>query len=122
MGARGVSEEAVVEAAETVAEKIDVLLERATDAVLGAPWPGSPQWRQEWESRESDSGRAALEQRARVKIAIAVLAGVDPRHEIERACRAGIVAAIDVTGHGHRRPAGARLRTAAAAADQLAIW
>ncbi|GAA4485277.1 hypothetical protein GCM10023094_39870 [Rhodococcus olei] len=39
-------------------EKIDVLLERATDAVIGAARPGSPQWRQAWESRESAAGRA----------------------------------------------------------------
>ncbi|WP_337110599.1 hypothetical protein [Prescottella equi] len=36
-----VTPEAITEAAEAVAKKINVLLERATDTVLGAPRPGS---------------------------------------------------------------------------------
>ncbi|NKS85643.1 hypothetical protein GS894_23890 [Rhodococcus hoagii] len=48
MSAREVPREAIAEAAEAVAEKIDVLLERATDAVLGAPRPGSEAWQQAW--------------------------------------------------------------------------
>ncbi|MBM4495950.1 hypothetical protein GS426_08305 [Rhodococcus hoagii] len=48
MGAREVRPEAITEVAEEVAEKIDVLLERATDTVLGAPQPGSDAWQQAW--------------------------------------------------------------------------
>ncbi|WP_430336194.1 hypothetical protein [Rhodococcus sp. ACT016] len=92
MGAREVPPEAITEAADAVAEKIDVLLERATDTVLGAPQPGSDAWQQAWAARDTDSGRAELAHRARVKIAIARAAGVDPRSEIERAGRAGILA------------------------------
>jgi hypothetical protein len=40
-------------------------------------------------------GHAALEQGARVKIAIAEAAGVDPRHEIDRARRPG----LNAVGH-----------------------
>jgi hypothetical protein len=127
--ARGVTPEAIVEVAETVVEKIDVLLERATDAVLGAPRPGTPLWRQAWESRESESGRAALEQRARVKIAIAELAGVDPRHEYERARRAGVLpirTEIAEVAVGQQQRVSRRRGTAAAASrsesQQLAIW
>ena len=73
MGERGVSQESIVDAAEMIAEKLDVLLERATDTVLGTPRPGSPQWRQDWDSRDSHAGRTAAEQRASVKDAITAL-------------------------------------------------
>ena len=68
--------EAIAEAADVVAEKIDLLLERATDAVLRAPTAGSQGWRKAWESRDSDAGHVAAAQRARVKAAIADLAGL----------------------------------------------
>ena len=74
MGERGVSQESIVDAAEMIAEKLDVLLERATDTVLGTPRPGSPQWRQDWDSRDSAAGRAEAAQRARVKEEITALA------------------------------------------------
>ncbi|NKZ73697.1 hypothetical protein GS934_00945 [Rhodococcus hoagii] len=57
MGAREVRPEAITEVAEEVAEKIDVLLERATDTVLGAPQPGSDAWQQAWAARDTDAGR-----------------------------------------------------------------
>ncbi|NKR80163.1 hypothetical protein GS491_23395 [Rhodococcus hoagii] len=91
MGAREVRPEAITEVAEEVAEKIDVLLERATDTVLGAPQPGSDAWQQAWAARDTDAGRAALAHRTRIKAAIAQAAGVDPGPELERARRAGIV-------------------------------
>lgn len=79
--------EAIAEAADVVAEKIDVLLERATDAVLGSPNAGSHEWRQAWESRDSEAGRMAAAQRARVKATIAELAGLrtemGPQHQSE---------------------------------------
>lgn len=88
---------AIADAADVVAEKIDILLERATDAVLGAPPAGSQQWRQLWDSRDSETGRVAAAQRARVKAAIADLAGVrndggpqpqvQPRRRATRASR-----------------------------------
>jgi hypothetical protein len=40
--------------------------------------------------RPGGKGRAALEQRARVKIAIAEAAGADPRHEIDRVRHPGL--------------------------------
>ncbi len=84
-------------AAEAVAEKIDVLLERATDAVLGAPRPGSEAWQQAWAARDTAAGRAASAHRAQAKTSIAVAAGVDPSRELERARRAGILAGETAT-------------------------
>ncbi|AQA23205.1 hypothetical protein BTZ20_2860 [Rhodococcus sp. MTM3W5.2] len=81
---------AIADAADAVAEKIDVLLERAADAMMVAPNPGSPRWHQERETRGSAAGHGALEQRMLVEIAIAQRAGVDPRHEIDRARQAGV--------------------------------
>ncbi|WJJ14427.1 hypothetical protein P9990_26825 (plasmid) [Prescottella equi] len=121
MGAREVPPEAIAEAAEAVAEKIDVLLERATDTVLGAPRPGSDAWQQAWAARDTDTdtGRAALAHRTRIKAAIAQAAGVDPGPELERARRAGIVTdeptaeAPPVRAKRRRRPGGE---------DQLSMW
>jgi hypothetical protein len=124
MRANGVPTAAIADA---VAERIDVLLERATDSVIGAPRPGSPQWYQEWESRGSASGRAAYEQRMLVKIAIAARAGVDPCHEIDRAHRAGVpwpgIAGAAGTGTaGVRRPREPVPHPPRAGGQQLAIW
>ncbi len=96
MGAREVLHERSW-AAEAVAEKIDVLLERATDAVLGAPRPGSEAWQQAWAARDTAAGRAASAHRAQAKTSIAVAAGVDPSRELERARRAGILAGETAT-------------------------
>lgn len=124
----GVSQQAIAEAAELVAEKIDVLLERATDVVMGAPRAGSPQWKQAWASRDTDAGRAEVEHRARVKIAIAEAAGVGLSHELERSQRAGMLTRQDaaVTEAGKRRRT-SRIREASPARagsefEQLAIW
>jgi len=119
MGAREVPPEAIAEAAEAVAEKIDVLLERATDAVLGAPQPGSDAWQAAWAARDTDAGRAALAHRTRVKSAIAVAAGVDPRPELERARRAGIVT-DEPTGETPTEIAKRRRRPGGD--DQLSMW
>ena len=107
MGERGVPQESIVDAAEVIAEKLDVLLERATDTVLGTPRPGSPQWRQDWDSRDSDAGRTAADQRARVKEAITALA---LRHYVTPAARQ--------VSRPHRRT----MTASAPASQQLAIW
>lgn len=125
IGARGVSQEAIAEAADAVAEKIDVLLERATDTVLGAPRPGSPQWRRAWESRESEAGRVALEQRVWVKIAIAEAAGVDSRHELDRARRAGVLVSrseVEPANGGRPRRRGGAAGARQSESQQLSIW
>ena len=119
MGAREVPPETIAEAAEAVAEKIDVLLERATDTVLGAPQPGSDAWQQAWAARDTAAGRAALAHRTRIKTAIAQAAGVDPRPELDRARRAGIVtdeptAEASKKTKPRRRPGGSD--------DQLSMW
>ncbi|MFM1722889.1 hypothetical protein ABEU20_001449 [Rhodococcus sp. PAM 2766] len=119
MGAREVPPESIAEAAEAVAEKIDVLLERATDAVLGAPPPGSEAWQQAWVARDTDAGRTELAHRTRVKTAIAAAAGVDPRPELERARRAGIL-----VGEAVAEPPGKpkRRRRSGNGDDQLSMW
>ncbi|AVP71398.1 hypothetical protein [Prescottella equi] len=119
MGAKEVPPEAITEAAEAVAEKIDVLLERATDAVLGAPQPGSEAWQQAWAARDTDAGRAELAHRTRIKAAIAEAAGVDPRPELERARRAGIVTAEPTAGTS---PEKAKRRRRPGGDDQLSMW
>ncbi|MGW9567008.1 hypothetical protein [Prescottella equi] len=119
MGARKVPPEAIAEAAEAVAEKIDVLLERATDTVLGAPQPGSDAWQQVWAARDTDAGRAALAHRTRVKTAIAAAAGVDPRPELERARRAGIVTDEPTA---ETPPEKAKRRRRPGGDDQLPMW
>ena len=119
MGAREVPPEAIAEVAEEVAEKIDVLLERATDTVLGAPQPGSDAWQQAWAARDTDAGRAALAHRTRIKAAIAQAAGVDPRPELERARRAGIVT-DEPTGETPSEKAKRRRRPGGD--DQLSMW
>lgn len=110
MHATGVSLAAIVDSADSVAEKIDMLLDRAVDTVMGAPTPGSRQWRQGWETRGSAAGYAALEQRMLVKIAIAQRAGVDPRHEIDRARQAGGVVDSNCRRHGNEPVACAAAR------------
>ena len=97
---------AIVDAADIVAEKIDVLLERAVDVVLDAPRAGSPQWRQAWESRDSESGRTAAAQRARVKAAIAELAGLR----------------TEASPHAAPRPRRRDARASQTTSQQLAIW
>ncbi|WP_430336206.1 hypothetical protein [Rhodococcus sp. ACT016] len=115
---RGVPPEAITEAAEALAEKIDVLLERATDTVLGAPQPGSDAWQAAWAVRDTDAGRAEIAHRTRVKIAIARAAGVDPRPELERARRAGILA--EETAEPPEKPK--RRRRPGCSDGQLSMW
>ena len=123
MGAKKVPPETIAEAAEAVAEKIDVLLERATDTVLGAPPPGSDAWQQAWAARDTDAGRAALAHRTRVKTAIAAAAGVDPRPELERARRAGIVTDEPTDeSTGETPPEKAKRRRRPVGDDQLPMW
>lgn len=123
MDAKVVSQQAISEAAEVVAEKIDALLERATDLVLGAPVPGSTQWRQAFDARNTPAGRAALELRAQVKVAIAEGAGVHLRGEAERLGRAGAfapsAAPVDTSA---RRPRSRAHRDAGPESQQLSIW
>lgn len=111
MGERGVSQESIVDAAEMIAEKLDVLLERATDAVLGAPRAGSQQWRQDWDSRDSPAGRRTAEQRAQVKEAIAELIGIDLRPQAAPSSRL-------LSGSRRRGQASASRPVS----QQLAIW
>ncbi|MBU4616217.1 hypothetical protein IM877_15995 [Rhodococcus sp. GG48] len=118
MGAREVPPEAIAEAAEAVAEKIDVLLERATDTVLGAPRPGSDAWQQALAARDTDAGRADLAHRTRVKVAIARAAGMDPRPDPERAQRAGIVTAESTVEPRKSK----RRRRSGDGDDQLSMW
>ena len=119
MGAREVPPETIAEAAEAVAEKIDVLLERATDTVLGAPQPGSDAWQQAWAARDTAAGRAALAHRTRIKTAIAQAAGVDPRPELDRARRAGIVTDEPTA---EAPPERAKRRRRPGGDDQLSMW
>ncbi|OUS97438.1 hypothetical protein [Rhodococcus sp. NCIMB 12038] len=123
MDAKVVSQQAVSEAAEVVAGKIDTLLERATDLVLGAPVAGSMQWRQAFAARDTPAGHAALELRARVKIAIAEGASVYLRDEVERLYRTGAFAppAAPVESPARRSQSRAHRRSIPEN-QQLTIW
>lgn len=128
MDAKDVSQQAITEAAEVVAEKIDTLLERAADVLLGAPKPGSAQWHQAWAARDTAAGRAALERRARMKIAIAETAGVTLCHGSDDLRRAGVPAQqVATVEHRTQRPPSRSRRGSAASgvlsgSQQLAIW
>ncbi|MBM4575898.1 hypothetical protein GS415_08495 [Rhodococcus hoagii] len=120
MGAREVRPEAITEVAEEVAEKIDVLLERATDTVLGAPQPGSDAWQTGvGRTATPDAGRAALAHRTRIKAAIAQAAGVDPG---PNSSAPDVLACVTDDPTAEPPPERAKRRRRPGDEDQLSMW
>lgn len=72
-------EAAIAQAAEMVREKLDLLLDRVTDTVLGIPAPGTPQWRSRFHNPDELTRVLRSARRAELRALIAKRAGVaDP--------------------------------------------
>lgn len=67
---------AITDAAQVLREKIDVLLDRLTDVVLGSPTPGTAQWRNLVQGPGDLTRMARGARRADVRALIAAHAGV----------------------------------------------
>lgn len=124
MGESAVSRSAIADAAELLAQKADVLLERLADRVMTSPAPGSKAWYVQRNTVPNSTKARLL-----VRIAIAHQAHFDLAEDIERARAAGaewseIGEATAMTAQQARR------RWAAASpatpqqhdSGQLAIW
>ena len=72
----GVSERVLDELAQTLAEKLDVLLDRLTDRALTVPDAGTSEWRQQWLGRDSDTGRQHHARRLYIRAVLASRAGI----------------------------------------------
>lgn len=69
----------ITQAAEMVREKLDLILDRVTDTVLGIPAPGTPQWRSRFHSSDELTRVLRSARRAELRALIAERAGVtDP--------------------------------------------
>ncbi|WP_182263282.1 hypothetical protein [Rhodococcus sp. UFZ-B548] len=72
-------EAAISQAAEMVREKLDLLLDRVTDTVLGIPAPGTPQWRNRFHNPDELTRVLRSARRVELRALIAERAGVaDP--------------------------------------------
>lgn len=70
---------AIARAAEMVLEKLDLILDRVTDNVLGIPAPGTPQWRNMFHSSDEITRVLHSARRTELRALIAARAGVsDP--------------------------------------------
>ncbi len=70
---------AITDAAQVLREKIDILLDRLTDVVLGSPTPGTAQWRNLVHGSGNLTRMTRGARRADVRALIAAHAGVaDP--------------------------------------------
>lgn len=76
-GVAGVSERVLDELAHTLAEKLDVLLDRLTDRALTVPDAGTSAWRDQWLGRDSDTGRQHHARRLYIRAVLASRAGID---------------------------------------------
>lgn len=72
----GVPEGVLDELAQTLAEKLDILLDRLTDRALTVPDAGTPAWRQQWMGRDSDTGRRQQARRLYIRAVLARRAGI----------------------------------------------
>ncbi|OLT34642.1 hypothetical protein BJF84_17845 [Rhodococcus sp. CUA-806] len=64
------------ELAQTLAEKVDVLLDRLTDRAMATPQAGSSAWKTQWRGRDSEDGRREHTRRLYVRAVLASRAGV----------------------------------------------
>lgn len=72
----GVSERVLDELAQTLAEKLDVLLDRLTDRACTVPGAGTSAWREQWLDRDSDTGRQQHARRLYIRAVLASRAGI----------------------------------------------
>lgn len=72
----GVPEHVLDELAQTLAEKLDILLDRLTDRALTAPDAGTSAWRAQWLDRDSYTGRQQHTRRLYIRAVLANRAGI----------------------------------------------
>ncbi|OLT31606.1 hypothetical protein BJF84_26570 [Rhodococcus sp. CUA-806] len=72
----GIPETVLDELAQTLTDKIDVLLDRLTDRALATPQAGSTAWKTQWQSRDSEGGRQEHARRLYVRAVLANRAGI----------------------------------------------
>ncbi|MCW2093225.1 UNVERIFIED_ORG: hypothetical protein M2328_006578 [Rhodococcus erythropolis] len=99
-----------------------MLLERLANRVESAPAPGSAEWKNQWNARESADGRERLRRHLLVKIAIATAARVDPTHDIEMARQAGIPEADIARASGRKTQRRAPRGNAGLTPTQTTLW
>lgn len=80
----GVSERILDELAQTLVEKLDILLDRLADRAVTVPDAGSSAWKSQWHDRDSDAGRERNLHRLHVRAVIATKAGVRLREPAEQ--------------------------------------
>jgi hypothetical protein len=90
MRVEGVSESAVRSAAESLSESLDLLLDRIADRAEQRPPAGSPEWKSAWAARDTESGKRSARRHLLLRIAIATLARVDTKADVEAARLCGI--------------------------------
>jgi hypothetical protein len=72
----GIPETVLDELAQTLTDKIDVLLDRLTDRALATPQAGSTAWKTQWLDRDSEGGRQQHARRLYVRAVLASRAGI----------------------------------------------
>lgn len=84
-----VDDEQIRRAASKLQERIGLTLGDLADEILGRPAIGSPEWRQEWETRETEAGRERLREWHLLKIRICRAADVSPTGDVLNARKQG---------------------------------
>lgn len=79
----GVPECVLDELAQTLIEKLDILLDRLTDRAFQVPDAGSSAWQVQWLNRDSDAGRQQHDRRRYVRAVLASRAGLGLQNLIE---------------------------------------
>ncbi|CAG7634279.1 hypothetical protein SIM91_43680 [Rhodococcus opacus] len=127
MGESAVPPSAIVDAAELLTQKADVLLERLADRVMACPPAGSPAWYAQ-RTTSTVSPAETFKARLLVRIAIAHHAHFDLVEDIDRAHAAGAQWSEigDATGlsatAARRRWEPAPVKARQRETGQLAIW
>lgn len=84
-----VDERTILDASRKLDEAIGHVLGDLADEILGRPAIGSPEWREEWETRETEAGRERLREWHLLKIQICRAAGVRETGDALNARRQG---------------------------------
>lgn len=80
----GVPERILDELAQTLVEKLDILLDRLAGRAVTVPGAGSSAWGSQWHDRDSDAGRERHSHRLHVRAVIATRAGLSLREPGEQ--------------------------------------